>query len=471
MPNQPTDIPAPTPPRSADVLVVGAGIAGLACARELSRRGIHAIVLEARDRVGGRLLNSECDGDVIELGGQFLGPGQDRVYALAAELGATTCATHRAGSNLIETGRGGLRRYRGAVPRLAPHVLLDVSAAQRRFERLARTVDPEAPWRTPGAAELDAATVATWIRRTLRTPDGRRLFTLACEAVWSCQPSELSLLHALFYARAAGSFDALISTENGAQQDHVVGGAQMLAIRMAEQLPGQVHLGSPVRRIEHSDRSVRVTTADETVWRARHIVVAVPPTLAGRIVYEPPLPPDRDALTQRLPMGSVVKCVAVYSEPFWRRHGLSGQATSLRGPLGVVYDSTPEHTGRGVLLGFVEGAAARAHARLTQERRRAAVVAQLSRLFGDRAAEPRHYVEQDWTAERWSRGGYAALFPPGVWTHLGPALRRPVGPIHWAGTETATRWCGYIDGALCSADRVVREITARLTPDGDHAVV
>nr|WP_109281216.1 flavin monoamine oxidase family protein [Streptomyces orinoci] len=454
-----------TPPtaavhRSVDVVVVGAGMAGLACARALHRRGADTIVLEARARVGGRVLTTSADGRLVELGGQFIGPGQSRAYALAAELGLHPLPTHASGRHLVEDTRGRPHRYAGSVPHCAPHALLDVALALRQFEHLARTIDCAAPWRSPHAARLDAATLGDWIRRHVRTRHGRRLFTLACEAVWSAQPAELSLLHALFYARAAGSFDALLRTEGGAQQDHLAEGAQALALRMADQLAGRVRLETAVRSITQHDGTVRVRTADGDTWRARHVVVAVPPTLACRIHYDPPLPAERDALTQRLPMGSVVKCVALYPAPFWRRENLSGQVTSLCGPMRAAFDSSPRDASYGVLLGFVEGSAARAHARRSPGDRRAAVTAQLARLFGPRAGEPQHYTEVDWAAEPWTRGGYAALFPPGAWTLLGPALRRPVGRIHWAGTETSTRWCGYIEGALDSAHRVCAEITA-----------
>ncbi|HEY0485025.1 MAG TPA: flavin monoamine oxidase family protein [Mycobacteriales bacterium] len=443
----------------ADVLVVGAGIAGLVCARDLRRHGVDVVVAEARDRVGGRLLTTALpDGTTVELGGQFLGPGQDRAYALAAELGLRTFRTHTAGRQVLETEDGRVRRYRGTTPRVSPLTLVDVGRAQRRFERLARTVDPAAPWDAPGAADLDAQTLATWIAANLRTDGGRRLFGVACGAVWSAEPAELSLLHALFYARAAGGLGRLVDTDGGAQQDRLDGGAQQLALRLADGLGPRVCLGEPVEEISQDSGGVRVTARTGRTWHTERVVVAVPPPLAARLRYDPPLPADRDALTQRLPMGAVVKVMAVYAEPFWRADGLSGQAVSLRGPIGAAFDSSPDDGGHGVLLGFVEGAAARAHLRLPARARRAAALDALDRLFGPRAGEPVGYVEQDWIGEPFSRGGYAALFPPGAWTQLGPALRRPVGRIHWSGTETATRWYGYIDGAVRAGEQTARDL-------------
>ncbi|TMR93011.1 flavin monoamine oxidase family protein [Nonomuraea basaltis] len=455
-----SDHPSALSASSADVIVVGAGLAGLTCARDLHRHGLDVVILEARDRVGGRTYSVEIDGQTIELGGQFLGPGQDRAYALAADLGVSVFPTYGEGDHLVETAAGRVRRYRGTIPRLSPLALLDAAQAQARFERLARRIDTDAPWQSPGAVALDGQTLETWIRRTTWTRAGRRLFTMACQAVWSCQPSELSLLHALFYARSAGTLQQVIAVEGGAQQDRLDGGTHELAVRLARRLGDRVHLhlGTPVDRIVQDEHGVHVAAGDRT-WRAAHVVVAIPPTLSGRITYQPPLPAARDGLTQRLPMGTVIKCMAVYPEPFWRSAGLSGQATSLRGPLSAVFDSSPRPGEPGILLGFVEGAEARFMTARPAHERRAAVLAQLAELFGPRAASPATYAEQDWGAEPFTRGAYSAVFPPGAWTQYGHALRPPAGRIHWAGAETAPRWYGYIEGAIRSGEAAAATIT------------
>lgn len=423
-------------------------------ARGLHRRGHSVLLLEARNRVGGRVHATEpAVGCRVELGGQFLGPGQDRAHALAAELGLRVVRTRTQGSHLMETTAGRVRRWRGIIPRLGPVATADVALALHRFERLAATVHPTEPWRTPRADRLDAQTLAGWIDRVTRTGTGRRMFRLAASAVWAAEPEELSLLHALFYARAAGSLRAVISTEGGAQQGYLGEGAHRLATRVAEELGELVRLGEPVDSLSRTDQGVQVTSRTSRRWDARYAVVAVPPTLVARIHYDPPLPADRDALLQRLPMGTVVKTVAVYPTPFWRAAGLSGQALSLAGPIAAVADRSPPDGPHGVLVGFVEGPAARTHLARPEAERRSAALDGLARLFGPAARQPLYYLEQDWSGEPFSRGGYSALFPPGAWTQLGPALRRPAGRIHWTGTETATRWYGYIDGAIRSGEQ------------------
>jgi monoamine oxidase len=446
----------------ADVVVIGAGLAGLAAARRLRARDVSVVVVEARERVGGRLHNHEiADGKVVEVGGQWIGPTQDRLAAVAVELGVETFPTHGQGHNLIEYG-GTLRRYKGAIPRINPVVLLDVERAQRRLNRLARSVPLEAPWEARNAAKLDGQTLATWMRRNLATRPGRMLLELGIEAVWAAQPEDMSLLHALFYIHSAGSLDLLFETEGGAQQDRFVGGSQLVPIRMANELGEErLMLGAPVRRIEHARDGLTVH-ADGSAVRGRRAILAMAPTLAGRIAYDPPLPGYRDQLTQRMPLGTVAKCMAIYDEPFWRAEGLSGQGASDRGPVRLTFDNSPPDGSPGVLLGFLEGRRARELGRLPEEERRTAVIDCFTRLFGPRAATPDGYVERLWAEEEWTRGCYGCHMPTGAWTNYGPALHPPLGPLHLAGAEYAHVWNGYMDGAVRSGEAAAAEVVEAL---------
>jgi monoamine oxidase len=450
-----------------DVVVVGAGLAGLAAARSLVGAGRDVVVLEARDRVGGRTLNESIGSDkVVEVGGQWVGPTQFRLLELAKELGVDTFPMHVAGQNVIEW-RGALKRYSGTIPNVSPVILLDVLQAQKRLNRMAQRVVLEEPWRTPDARELDSQTFATWMtgRGGCRTKGGREFIELVCQAVWACEPADVSLLHVLFYIKSAGSLEALTDSEGGAQEARFVGGSQRVSLRLAEELgPERVLLSTPVRRIEWGDDGVTVGDV-----RARRVIVALPPTLTSRIDYAPILPGYRDQLVQRMPQGTVWKCMAVYDEPFWRRDGLSGWGLSDVGPIRLTYDNSPPDGSPGVLLGFLEADHARRAGLMAPDERREAVLDVFGRLFGARARTPERYIEKSWAEEEWTRGCYGCYMTPGGWTSYGKALRAPIGPIHWAGAETATIWNGYMDGAVRSGERAAAEALRAL--EGDRAAV
>jgi monoamine oxidase len=442
---------------SVDVVVVGAGFAGLSAARALGKRGLSARVLEARDRTGGRTYTKVLPGGPwVDLGGQWIGPTQDRVLRLVEELGVETFPTYTAGHNLLVV-RGKKSRYRGTIPRLDPMSLLNISFAQWRLESMSRKVPLEAPWRTAKAAEWDARTLASFLDANVKTRTARTLIEVGLETVFAASSKEMSLLHALFYIRSGKDLDMLLGTEGGAQATRIKGGMQRLAERLAEGL--DVRLSAPVRRIEHDGSGV-TAHADGASIRAQRAVVSVPPKLASQMAFDPPLVGPRAELVTKTPMGAAIKCTAVYEEPFWRDDGLSGMCVSDEGPIHVTFDNSPPEGTPGVLMGFCDADSARALGKLSEAGRRDAAGACFARYFGERARAPRAYVDHVWELDPWSGGCYGAFMPPGVWTSLGPAIRAPEGRIHFAGTETATVWSGFIDGAIESGERVAEEIAA-----------
>jgi monoamine oxidase len=447
--------------READVIVVGAGLAGLAAARALVAGGVEPLVVEARDRVGGRTLNENLgDGEVIEVGGEWVGPTQTRLLALARELGVETFPTHIDGRNTLEL-KGRIRRYEGTIPRLNPAALLEIELASRKLDRMARRVNPSAPWDSPGADRLDGATLATWLDRRIRTRTARELVEIAVRTVWGADSRDLGLLYALSYIGAAGGFYALLDTDGGAQQDRFVGGSQLISLRMAEALGDHIVLSAPAQRVEHDAGGITVTAGD-TAARGRRAIVTIPPPLTARIDWQPALPMTRAQLAQRMPGGSYLKCQAVYDEPFWRADGLSGSGASDVGPATTTFDNSPPDGSPGVLLGFVSGSDARRLSQLGVSERRSAVLEGFERMYGPRARHPERYVEQDWSREPWTGGAPIFYMPPGTWTGYGAALRQPVGPIHWAGSETSEVWPGYMDGAVRSGERAAAEVLAAL---------
>ncbi|MFC7266116.1 flavin monoamine oxidase family protein [Streptomyces lutosisoli] len=458
--------------RDVDVAIVGGGLAGLTAARDLVAAGKSVVVLEARDRVGGRVVNLKLtNGGFTEGGGEFIGPTQDRIKALADSLGVATFTTYNSGKNLLYKD-GKKTAYAtdgllGSVPPIDVAGLANAAVVQAELDDMAAQVPVDAPWTAAKADEWDKQTFESWLNANAVIPSAKFLFDVACTSIFSAQPRELSLLYVLFYIAAAGNesnagtLERLTETANGAQESRFVGGSQQVPIKLAAALGSRVVLSAPVRSITLSG-SKYLVTADGLTVTARRVVVALPPPLAARITYDPLLPADRDQLSQRLPMGSIGKAIAVYDTPFWRADGLNGQVVSDTGIVRSTFDNSPPDASYGALMGFIEADEMRAFDASTADEVKAAVLKDYATYFGDKAKSPTSFVLQRWDNEGFSRGGPVAYAPPGVLTEYGPALRRPADGIHWAGTETSTYWNGYMDGAVRSGERVAKEVLAAL---------
>ncbi|MEI5102691.1 FAD-dependent oxidoreductase [Streptomyces sp. PmtG] len=427
-----------------DVVVVGAGYAGLCAALRLRTAGADVVVLEASDRVGGRTLTSRLSGGwSFDLGGgQWIAPAHTRFNALARAYDARTFIGHTQGDHLF-ISKASPRRYTGAVPPLPPHATALLAAALWKLDRLAqRTLT------TTEARLLDSTTIATWLRRRLPVPQARRLAEAVLGTELCVDVASVSMLALITAVRGTDGVRAGAEAETAAAL--FTQGADGPARSIAAELGDAIRLNTPVTSLHDTGDAVLVAGL-----RAERAIVAIPPPLAGRIRYTPRLPAVRDQLTQRMPMGSALKTFAVYDDPFWRAEGLSGLALDLDGPM--TFDvSRPG--GPGLLCTLTTGRAAQELARLDPGERRVTMLRSLVRAYGPRAAHAVDWREKNWSDDEYCRGGYNAYFPPGVLTTVGSALRTPVGRVHWAGSETATQWAGYIEGAIRSGERAADEV-------------
>ena len=464
-------LPKSGTPREVDVVIVGAGFAGLTAARDIRAAGKSVLVLEARDRVGGRVWNHDLGGGVIsERGGTFVGPTQDRLMALANSLKIGTFSVYDDGDDVYVNGSERMT-YSDTGPTGTappdPTLLPDLTLVVSNLDQMSTSVPVDAPWEAPNADEWESYTLERWVKENSTNPDFYSLVPLATRPIFGAEPRELSLLFTLFYIASSGdeqnpgTFERNFDTRNGAQQSRFIGGSQLIALTIAKQLGSRVVLSSPVRRIAQGSGGVTVY-CDKATVKAKLAIVAVPPALAARIEYDPILPFQRDQLTQRYGQGTLTKVAAVYDRPFWRDAGLTGQAVDTGGPVSATFDDSPPFAssskGPGIVFGFVGGDNARSYAAMSASARRSAVLNQYANFFGSQALNATNFFETFWCGEAWTRGCPVGIPSTGALMAYGPWLRQPIGRIHWAGTETATEWNGYMDGAVQSGQRAAREV-------------
>ncbi len=449
-------------PRTYDVAVVGAGLAGLNAADAIHRAGRSVIVLEARQRVGGRNLDHPLGGGAVaELGGEWAGPGQDRVLALAKRLGVATFPTYSNGNSVYYNSSGQLSTYSGDIPPANPASLVELEALILEFNQMASTVPPDAPWTAPQAQTWDQQTIQTFIVEHLHTAEAQNLAELAVRGVYGEEATEISLLDFLqAIAGVGGDINTLIGS---AQSIRFVGGPQQLSKKLAKLLGRRVHLGVAIVAVEHDRRGrVKLLSAVGDAFYARRAIITLPKTLVGRISFSPALPPVYDQLFQREPMGSVLKVNAIYSTPFWREHNLNGAATSEVGPIRITYDNSPPDGKPGVLVGFMEGNDSRQFYGASPAARKQAALQSFARYFGSQALHPIGYVDMAWAEEPFTRGAYGSFNPPGVLTSLHDPIAQPTGLIHFASSDASAIWPGYMDGAIRSGTAAALDVLAEL---------
>ncbi|MFO7562706.1 MAG: NAD(P)/FAD-dependent oxidoreductase [Enhygromyxa sp.] len=444
-----------------DAIVIGAGLSGLAAAVRLQAAGKRVRVLEARERVGGRTLTVDFHGGPVDLGGQWVGPTQTRVLSLVDELGLELVPQFHAGSRLVDFD-GSVRRYRGLLPKIPLFALGELGLSMVRLDRMAARVPREAPWQAAEAARWDAMTVDEWLTAHVRTPGARAMLRIATEAIFAAHPRELSFLFFLHYLHCGGGIQRLAEIEDGAQQWKIDGGAQRISLGLSARLGPAISFDEPVRAIEQDQQGVTVIGTRQR-YRAARAILAVSPAIAASIELPPTLSASRQALHERMFMGSTIKCLVAYEQAFWRARGLSGEAVSDRLRVRLAFDASSADGRLPRLVAFVFDEDARTLGQLDADARRQAILDDLAQLFGPEASSPSAYVEHDWRADPYSSGCYTGLLGPGAFAQIGPALREVAGRLHFAGTEAARRWVGYFEGAIESGERAAEEVIEALS--------
>lgn len=440
-----------------DVIIIGAGYAGLTAARNLKRAGKNILLLEARDRVGGRIYTKYLDEKTyVDLGGQWIGPTQTKMYELCKEYQTEIFPTYNKGkSSLYFLNQ--LKFYRTYIPPLPLFALLNLNKGIQRITRLSKQIILQQPWLSPDAKKWDNMNTEEWINQTIKNPKARSIFRVAFEAVFATHPANVSMLHTLFYIKSGKNFDTLTEIKNGAQQDRIYGGAQSICIKMANELKEELLLNKGVTSVSQDDKGVEVKGKD-FLYQAKKIIIAVPPPVAGKINFEQALPENRMKLMQQQFMGSVVKCYAIYKTPFWRKKKLNGGCLLPDELVSVTFDNSPKDGSKGILMGFALAEKAKQIMQCDEAKRKKLVLDCFSKFLGDDALHCETYIDYCFTDEEWSLGCYAGIMPPNAITACGSALREPCGNIHWAGTETSDIWNGYMEGAVRSGERVSKEL-------------
>lgn len=438
-----------------DCVIVGAGLAGLAASRELVRRGKSVLILEARDRIGGRVESLKVAGQLIETGGQWVSPGHEVMHELISEAGLALVEPAAGDLAVLTQGRVVRSASMPATASLTPFEIADLGQGVLRFRRLASRVTSDEDWRQANASWL-AQPISHWAGANLRLPAAQKHFTAMITAGGRESPDSVSLADALAASAQGIDLESFFTATGGLKQQRVAGGMHRVVAHLSTPVRNRIRLNCTVTEITQNRGGVVITLADGAQVRAAQVLLTLPPWLVSEIGFTPGLPRWRAEVTERTSPGGIVKAFVIYDNPWWQADGFSGQSSADSGAVRVTFDCSDD--GPGVIMGFFEEDEARYLAGKSAGQREEAFISSLEVIFGPKARLPHRYVERDWAAAEFSKGSHGAHFAPGIWTAAGQQLSESVGRVYFAGSEYAARFNGYLEGALRSGRETARKI-------------
>ncbi|PZE86844.1 flavin monoamine oxidase family protein [Curtobacterium sp. MCBD17_032] len=444
-----------TTSRSVDVVIVGAGLAGLSAADQLTQQGHDVLVLEGRERVGGRIHTTSVAGVPVDAGATWVAPDHTAMHALIDRLGGSTVPQFHDGKGLISFG--GRRRAESALA-LAPWVVLDLARITGKLQRIVDHLPTVDAYKHPRVEEYDAVSLGDWLTKQHALKDTRRFVDMISKVHWGAPAGDISLFNALRYFKTLGGLEHMMSVEGGDQQDRIAGTVHTLVERFAETLGPRVIVDAPVRKITTHGTTVTVETDSLTV-DARYVIVTAAPAHRSAITFEPALPEQHRGLSRTWRLGALSKAFVAYDRPFWRDSGLSGEAVSDDDTVFLTFDVSSGLDRPGILMVFCDPRGFDSYDRGERSER---VLAHLVHLYGSEALRITDYEDFAWGNDTFAPGGPNPAVAPRAWTTFGRFLRQPVGHVHWAGTETADETSGTMNGAVLSGHRAATDVAALL---------
>ncbi|KAL9652774.1 hypothetical protein ABK040_010807 [Willaertia magna] len=464
-----------------DVAVIGAGLSGIYTARLLKEQGFNVIVLEANDYIGGRLCGQSIQNGkvVIDIGGQWVGPMQTKILKLVKELGLTTYQQYFEQENGWSTmimpsigGKSNILRYVGSsIPKDATYIteetLSDFDKGVVLIEEWAKTVPVDKPWNCKRAKEFDEKTVQSAMDEIFKTDVAKDLLKSFVVTIYACEPGEVSFLFFLWYiACAGGSFYDLLNVRNAAQDSKVYLGTQNVVLQLAKKCNLNVKLEHVVSKVEDLGNLVNIECRNGSKFTTKFVVCSTAPWANLQIEFSPQLPSSRHQLCQRYPMGYAIKCFMLFKQPFWRKMGSNGFLFSLveEDYITLTYDIGYKDDLVYGIVGFVYSYKAIEFAKKSKEEKIDILLKQYSESFGGSLdlwkSQLVDYIEKDWGNQPFARGSYGGITVPGTLIKCKEALREPLlgGKLQFAGTECGTKWIGYMEGAIDSAEICVKSL-------------